>query len=159
LLAYSVRLKKIRMNVRLGNKYQRPWRKTSWRALFDYLRDIFIFSLPIARLPRFLRLLFMQGIDPDFIFLVHPRRKEDISIAWPFALPIRLLLKRRFYPFIRYLPPTILGTVKSPSGTNGLIVSSTWLPEALIRDRKGALKEARRCLCFASKISRKASYI
>jgi len=99
------------------------------------------------------------GVEPKFAFLVHPRRKEDIFIAWPFARPLRILLRNRFYSFIRHLPPTVLDVIKTPAGVHGVIVSSTWLPDALIENRKAALKEARKCIRFVAKLSPRNAYL
>ncbi|MBI2093806.1 MAG: hypothetical protein HYT88_03680 [Candidatus Omnitrophica bacterium] len=132
------------------------WRRGVTSSVCGYLRDLLIAFLPVRRIPRVLRIVLL-GVDPKFVFLVHPRRKEDIYIAWPFAWPFRLLLRRYFYSWLRHLPPTILDVVKTPSGVNGVIVSSTWLPDALIHNRKASLKEARKCIRFAVKLSRKGA--
>ncbi len=134
------------------------WQKGVLKSFCDYLRDILIACYPFRRLPRLAR-IFLLGVDPDFVFLVHPRRKEDIFIAWPFAKPARFLLGRNFYRWIQGFPPTILDVIKTPHGVTGIIISSTWLPESLIHNRTLALRNARKCLRFAARISRKKAYV
>ncbi len=138
--------------------YRNRWKRDTTKATCGYLRDLLIAFLPIPRIPRALRIALL-GTDPKFVFLVHPRRKEDIHIAWPFAWPFRVLLRKYFYLWLQHLPPTVLDIVKTPSGVDGVIVSSTWLPDALIHNRKAALKEARKCIRFAAKLSRKGAYL
>jgi len=138
--------------------YRTPWKKDITQSLVGYLRDLMIALYPFPRMPRFLR-VFLIGADPDFIFLVHPRRKEDVFIAWPFIGPLRILLRKRFYGFIQWMPPTILDVIRTTSGLTGVVVSSTWLPQALIERRKHALREARRCIRFSAKLSRKNAYV
>lgn len=127
-------------------------------SLIGYLRDLLAFVLPLPRLPKWLRIA-LFGVDPNFVFLVHPRRKADVFVAWPFAKPMRFLLGKRFYAFLRLFPPTTLTSVKTPSGSCGIVVSSTWLPEDLSCDKKSALKEAYRCLRFSAKISGRGAYV
>ncbi len=136
----------------------KTWTKNFLRSFFGYLRDLFAYFLPLPRLPKWLRLA-LFGVDASFVFLVHPRRKTDVFIAWPFSKPFRFLLRKYFYAVLRFLPPTTLTQVKTPSGVCGIIVSSTWLPEDLVQNKKAALKEAVRCLRFSAKISKRGTYV
>lgn len=124
-----------------------------------YLRDFIINYIPLSTLPAKLLKLF-YGFVPDFIFLVHPRRSQDIFIGFPGLIVFRKILpKRLFIKFICALPPKVIGYVKIPSGQNGLIVSTTFMPQILIGKRRKALLEARRLIKFCSKISKKTAPI
>lgn len=119
-------------------------------SFLNYVRDLFLFCWP-GRVPTRLKRFFL-GCNPAFVFLVHPRRKEDVFKACSFFKPLRRVLGKRFYHFLAFLPPVIIGRIELPHAMVGLVVTSTWLPELLLSNRKGALKEARRCLQFASKL-------
>lgn len=127
-----------------------------------FLRDYIVFILPIRRLPRVLVKLF-YGVNPEFIFFVHARRREDVYIARPFLVPLRRVFGRKhFSRLIQHLPPFILDTVKvrqKEKIIDGLIVTSIYLPETLLQNNKQSLKEAVRGLLFVARICSKNSII
>ena len=67
-------------------------------------------------------------------------------------MPIRKLLgKSLFLKILRIFPPFVLDTIITQSGTNGLVVTSMFLSEILLNDRRLALKEGIRGLLFVLK--------
>lgn len=128
------------------------WQKNPFLAALTLIRDYVIIILPAKRLPIFI-VKFLYGIKVDFVFFVHGRRSEDIYVALPFMATIRKYVgKRIFYRVLSFLPPVTLSTIKTDSGTNGLIISSPFLPEVLLGNRRAALREAIKCVIFCSKI-------
>lgn len=133
------------------------WRKNPIISSLHILRDTIIFFLPIRRLPPFIvRLLY--GVEPRFIFFIHPRRTEDIYIAFPPAVIMRRLLgKKLFLKVIFLFCPTVVGTIRTPKNINGLVVTSPLLPEFFLKRKKIALREAVRGLYFGSKLAPKGA--
>ena len=133
----------------------RKWHNKPTKTFFRYIRDVIVYFMPIRRLPSTLTKL-LYGINPEFIFFVHPRRSEDIFRGLPFLVFLRRFLsKRQAINLISKLPPIVIGTVKTPTNINGLIISSFSIPEVLIKRRRLTLKEAFRGMSFGSKISKK----
>lgn len=120
-----------------------------------FLRDYFVFILPLKRLPRVLVKLF-YGVNPEFIFFVHARRREDIYIARPFLVLFRRVWgRKRFLRIIKYFPPFVLDTIRvrqNGKTIEGLVVTSKFLPEILLQNNKESLKESFRGLFFVTKI-------
>lgn len=130
----------------------KPWQRNVSISLLHFLRDSFIFILPIKSIPQFI-VKIMYGVKPKFIFFVHPRRTEDIYIAFPPAVLIRRYFgKRLFRMIISLFSPVVLSTVKTSQGIDGLIVTGPILPDVFFEDRKYALKQAIKGLFFASKL-------
>lgn len=125
-------------------------------SFFQYLRDVLIYLCPFSVPDSFkVRLL---NVRPQFIFLGHPRKKEDILLAYPFfRLVRRVLPAKSFYKFVSHLPPAILSPIRTPSGIDGLFITSSWIPDLLFTNRRGASLEIRRCLKFSSKLLSKQS--
>ncbi len=133
----------------------RSWHKNPVLSFFSYLRDTCVFFLPLRRLPYFL-VKFLYGVSPQYIFFVHARRTEDIYVALPFLVPVRKILGRdKFIKMLYYLPPFVLDTLKNRNGPQGLVVTSIFLSEILLKDSKAALRESTKGLSFAAKISPK----
>jgi len=131
------------------------WYRKPLRNFILLIRDSFVFLLPSKRLPRFLIKL-LYGINPKFVFFVHPRRKEDIYFALPFLVPVRKILgRRRFLKIISFFPPFILDIVRTRQGVNGFVVANLCIPEILLNDRKKSLQNTIRSLSFSSKILQK----
>ena len=138
--------------------YTKKWHRNPYLALICYLRDIFVYILPV-KLPLFI-IKIIYGIKPDFIFLVHPRCSEDIFRALPFFTLLRKLIsKKTIIKIFSYCPPCIIATIKTSEKLNGLVLSSFYLPEILLNRNKRALKEAYRCISFSGKTSKKNSYV
>lgn len=117
----------------------------------QYLRDVLIYYCPFP-LPNLIRNYFL-GVKPQFIFLGHPRNKDDILLAYPFfRLLRRFLPTKKFYQFMSLFPPAVLSPVRTPSGIDGLFITSSWIPDLFFKNRRGALLEIRRCLKFSSKL-------
>ena len=124
----------------------KPWHRNPMLSFFFLLRDLIIFLLPIKRLPR-ISAKILYGVDPKFIFFVHARRLEDIYIALPFLVPVRRLLGRAFFlKILRIFPPFTLGTIKTRQGIHGLVTTSIFPSEILLKDRRLALKAGARGL-------------
>ena len=129
--------------------YNKPSIKNLLLSFLAYVRDVILYLWP-ARVPKWIRRLLL-GFQPDYVFLVHPRRKEDVFRAFSFFGPLRAGIGgQRFYRFLAFFPPGILGKVEAPNGVTGLIITSSWLPEALLKNKKKSLLEIRRCLKMAS---------
>ncbi|HBR15760.1 MAG TPA: hypothetical protein DD723_09540 [Candidatus Omnitrophica bacterium] len=141
-----------------GNK-----EKVSWlTSILSFIRDCIIFILPFKHLPRiFVRILY--GVNPDFIFFVHARRREDIYIALPFLVPIRKLLGRnQFSRFLHCLPPFVLDrieVIQDNIHVEGMVVTSIYLPETLLQNNKKSLEESVRGLTFIAKICSKNTVV
>jgi len=102
----------------------------------------------------------LYGIKPDFIFLVHPRRSEDIFRALPFFTVLRKFVsKQAIIKIFTYCPPVAIASIKTPEGIDGIVVSSFYLPEMLLSKNKMALREAYRCIKFSSKLVEDDSYV
>lgn len=128
------------------------WLKNPIISLVHILRDIIIFLLPVRRIPAFIvRLLY--GIKPKFIFFIHPRRTEDIYMAFPASVLMRRFLgKRLFLKVISLFPPTVVSIVRAPQGINGLVVTSPLLPEEFFKNKKKTIREAFKGMLFGSKL-------
>ncbi len=133
------------------------WQKNPIIASLHILRDTIIFLTPLKQIPPFVVKL-LYGVDPKFIFFIHPRRTEDIYMGFPPAVIIRRLLgKRLFLRIIFLFCPTVVSIIRTPQNINGFVISSFFLPEILLRQRKRALREAVRGLSFGSKIAPKGT--
>lgn len=131
------------------------WRKNPILSVLLLLRDAFVYILPVAYLPRCIVKL-LYGVNPKFVFFVHPRRSEDTYIALPFLALIRQIFGKQFFLRVLYLlPPVVLSVVQTKQGIDGLIVSSSLMPEFILGDRKFALKESVKGLRFSSKVAQK----
>ncbi|MBI5144795.1 MAG: hypothetical protein HZA27_01255 [Candidatus Omnitrophica bacterium] len=134
---------------------RKTWQRGPVTSFLFLLRDAIIFLLPIKRLPRFI-VKALLGINPEFIFFVHARRSEDIYVALPFLVPIRRFLGRTlFLKILHTFPPFVLDTIRTESGIDGLVITSIFLSETLLNDRRFALKEGVKGLFFGSKLAPK----
>lgn len=135
----------------------------SWTvSLLKYFRDATVQILPIRHLPACI-LKMLYGSVPDFIFFVHARRREDIYVALPFLVPLRKIIGRKsFAKLTPYLPPFVLDKVTVNQGgkkNHGLVVTSLFLPETLLKNNKRSFKESVRGLNFISKICQKQTVV
>jgi predicted amino acid dehydrogenase len=136
-----------------GRNWQRKW----WFSLFSFLRDTFVYILPIRHLPEIISKI-CYGINPKFVFFVHPRRLEDVYVALPFLGWIRRIFgKKIFLKTLRLVPPMVLSSIRTLQGVNGLIISSSLMPEFILGNRRLALKESIKGLHVSSKIAQKAA--
>lgn len=139
------------------NKSGSTWQRDPFISLLHLLRDTIVFFLPVKRIPRFI-VKVLYGIYPKFIFFVHARRTEDIWIALPFLVPFRRFLGRKLFTKISYLfPPFVLDTIHTDKGTDGLVVTSIFLSEILLINKRIALREGLKGLFFSAKIARKGA--
>ena len=139
--------------------YRTKWGKSSFPSFFQYLRDWVIYYLPVRRLPGALIRRF-YGVSPRFVFLVHPRRSEDIFVALPFLSVLRRFLsKTKALKLIRKIPPFVITPIRTEAGHDGVVVSGLHLPESLMGGRKETLKEYYRALKFVTKITDKGSFL
>ncbi|MGB2599432.1 MAG: hypothetical protein WBC99_03200, partial [Candidatus Omnitrophota bacterium] len=139
--------------------YRTKWVKRPISSFFQYLRDYLIFYLPIPYLPYFV-LRTLYGVIPKFVFLVHPRRSEDIFIALPFLSILRKFLpKTKAVKLIKKIPPFVIATIKSPTGLEGVVISSLYLPKFLIKSRRKTLREYFRTIKFVGKITHGKTYM
>ncbi|MBI1976429.1 MAG: hypothetical protein HYS56_02860 [Candidatus Omnitrophica bacterium] len=134
------------------------WQNPHFLSVIFFLRDVIIFILPVKRLPRVLVKL-LYGISPRFVFLVHARRTEDTYVGLPILSVLRRILgKKIFLRILSWVPPLVLGTVKTPQGVNGLIVTGGGLlPEVIFLKKKASLKKAVQCLIFSAKLCERNS--
>jgi len=138
--------------------YSKTWHRNPYLALICYIRDIFIYAIPFKMPSLVIKCLY--GINSDFVFLVHPRRSEDVFRALPFFTPLRKFIsKKTIIKIFNFCPPVVIATIKTPAGINGIVISSFYLPEMLLRKNKVTLKEARRCIKLSSKIVKNYSYV
>lgn len=138
--------------------YREFWKRNTFLSLVTYLRDAIIQIIPF-KLPQFLRTS-LYGPNIKFIFIVHPRRKEDVFIAAPFLGPLRKILPSKVcYKFVELLPASVLCTVKTNSGVNGIVVYKLTLPETMLAQKKKCLRDAYSFLRFASKISDEGTFV
>jgi len=136
-------------------KTGKTWQKNPIFSLLHFIRDAVIFILPVRRVPSFL-VKALYGVKPKFVFFVHPRRTEDIYTGFPPAVLLRKILgKKIFLRFFYKFPPFVLSSVKTPSGIDGLVISSPFLPENFFRNKRDILKEAFRGFYFGSKLVKK----
>ncbi len=138
--------------------YRELWQRNVPSSLACYVRDLIVQWLPF-KLPRFIRRT-LYGRNVRFVFVVHPRRKDDIFIAAPFLSPLRKYLPSKLcYKIIQMLPASVLCTVTTEYGVTGVVVYKLSLPETMLSERKKCLKESHSFLRFASKISERGSFI
>ncbi len=143
--------------------YARERGKIAWQnprvfSLFYFLRDAIVFLLPIGKLSHQLVKL-LYGVSPQFIFLVHARRTEDTYVGLPILSLVRRMLGRKvFFNILQWLPPLVLGTIKTSQGIHGLVVTAGGiLPEHIFLKKKASLKKAVQALVFSSKLCKKNS--
>lgn len=128
------------------------WQRRPLVSSWHRFRDLIVFLLPVRRLPRFLIKL-LYGVVPEFVFFIHPRRTEDIYVAFPPAVILRRLLGRKlFIKVISLFTPTVLSTIKTPSGINGVVVTSPLLSENFFSKRTKSVREAMKGLLFSAKL-------
>lgn len=136
-------------------KNKKSWQRNPVISLLHFFRDSIIFILPVKRLLPFI-VKILYGVKPKFIFFVHPRRTEDVYIAFPPAVLIRRYFGKIFFRAILSLfSPVVISTVKTSQGVDGLIVSGPLLAELFFKDKRCALKQAIKGLFFASKLLQK----
>ncbi len=122
--------------------YESKWRKRGLASFIGYLRDILTQVSPNCLINK----------TADFIFLVHPRRYEDIFIALPFLSFLAVFPSRVRNNILAALPPFILDEITDHEGFKGLIVSTITVPEWLIKNRQKAFRKSLQCIRFSSKI-------
>jgi predicted amino acid dehydrogenase len=133
------------------------WQNPRIASTIYLLRDLVISFLPLIKLPKFL-VKILYGVEPSFVFYVHPRRTEDIYVGFPILAFIRRILgKDLFLKLLPLLPPVVLGTIKTERGVHGLVLTSFVLPSDIMKRTKQSLKLAVRALFFASKICRQGT--
>lgn len=143
--------------------YKEKKRLVPWFAsLVCYLRDCVISCIPIRHLPKFI-IKALYGVNPDFVFFVHARRREDIYIALPFLVPLRKLLGRKsFSKFVHHLPPFVLDKItvnQNNRKIEGMVVTSIYLPETMLQNNKKSLRQSILGLNYISKISQKNTVV
>lgn len=128
-------------------------------GLHSLIRDFLISILPEKLIPRFfIRVLY--GGKTDFVFLVHPRHKDDIYNTIPLLgilrkiLPEKILLK-----ILRACPAYVVAAVKWPNITRGLVVSTSIMPEDLFNKREETILELKRIVDFLRKIAEDRIYV
>lgn len=127
--------------------------------MFGYFRDVLINLLPFKELPHFLTKS-IYGFKPDFIFLIHPRRIEDIFIAKPFLHFIsRVVPPFIFRKITSFSPAYVVGKVETKEGLRGFIVTNGITPEYMIGNKRVTLYCVKRILNFIKKISNKNCYV
>lgn len=137
--------------------YSEVWYKKPIASFWGYVRDFIIYFLPIPQLPSWLT-RWLYGVDAKFVFFIHPRRSEDIFIAAPFFTLLRRFFdKQTTLKIIAKFPPIVIGRIKTPKNVEGLVLSSFFVPEILIKARRSTLKEAFMGISFARKISTKGA--
>lgn len=139
--------------------YRIVWQRNWLFSLMGCFRDGIVNLIPVNKLPLFIiRLLY--GIRPKFVFLVHARRSQDIFVGYPFLAPFRRYIsKPTLLSIARKLPPIVVGKVITPQKVNGLTIFSPFVPEKFLEDRRTSLKEARRIISLACRISDVSSFI
>ena len=135
----------------------RVWQKNPIISSLHVLRDAIIFFLPIKQIPSFIVKL-LYGVEPKFIFFIHPRRTEDIYMAFPPSVIMRRILgKNLFIKTISLFPPVVLSNIQTPQGIDGLVLTSPLLSENFLKNRKGSLREAIKGLYFGSKLVKRGA--
>ncbi len=132
--------------------YQTKWRRKLLVSFAGYVRDFFINVCIPVPLPESFQKIF-YGDNVQFAFYVHPRRPEDIFVALPFLSFLKYLIPGNIFARVfSAFPPFVLEKVKCENGMSGVVISSVALPEWLLRNRRGAIREGVRGLQFANKI-------
>ncbi len=133
------------------------WRSSRILSIFCLLRDLGVSLLPFPRIPTSL-VKILYGVEPSFIFYVHPRRTEDIYIGFPILSLVRRIVGRNlFLRLLPILPPIILGSIKVGGEVHGLVISSFVLPIDIMKRTKQSLKLTIRALFLASKLCKGGS--
>ena len=140
-----------------SNGHSKKPRHTEQRLVrnSDVLRDFFVALLPVRILPeRWIRKFY--GFNPDFIFLTHPRSLDDIYQSWPAGKILRKYLSERvLLKFLTFCPCYVIGSVLSPTGLRGLMITTTYVPTSLLSSQTQTMKLLGRIFRFIKKISTK----
>lgn len=141
------------------SKSGKSWKKNSMVSLWQELRDIALFYWPSRRIPSCM-INFLYGVKPRFIFFIHPRRTEDLYTGFPPSVLLRRILGRKnFLKINRFFFPTIISSIRTPKNVNGLVVSSSLLPQVFLKNKNLAFKEAVRGLQFCLKFLPRGSVV
>lgn len=138
-------------------EFGKQWQKNPIIASLHILRDTIVFLLPVRQIPSFM-VKFLYGVRPKFIFFIHPRRTEDIYMAFPPSVIMRRILgKNLFIKIISLFPPVVLSKIQTPQNVDGLILTSPLLPENFLKNRKKSFREAMKGLYFGSKLVKRGA--
>lgn len=128
------------------------WQNPLVSSTICLIRDWLLSLVPIPRLPKILVKL-IYGVDPKFVFYLHPRRTEDLYVGFPILSFIRRVLgKKLFLRFLSMTRPVVLDYVKAEKGVEGLVIASLVLPADIIKRTKQSLRLTIHALFLASKI-------
>lgn len=123
------------------------------------LRDIFISLLPVKQLPVWW-IQRLYGRDATFVFLTHPRDKEDIYFTFPLLGKLRRVIPSQWIlGFLSLFPCFVAAKVDSPQGLRGFFISTPLLPSVLFQNRDKTLKNAQKIIQFVRKITTQKVYI
>ncbi|MBD3426046.1 MAG: hypothetical protein GF409_02295 [Candidatus Omnitrophica bacterium] len=123
-------------------------------SMIAHVRDFVVSFLPITRLPNSIVKL-LYGFQPDYVFLIHPRRIEDILVGVPyFRILKKLLPAKLFLKLVAVTPAYVVGKMTSNKGINGLLVTNAVLPSEMLRRRRKTLQNIKKLTSFIQKISK-----
>ena len=139
--------------------YRRNWHRNTLFSVFSHLRDLIVNIIPVRRLPAFI-VKILYGFSPDFIFLIHPRRVEDLLVGEPYFKILRKILPARlFLWYVTRTPAYSIGKMISSQGLKGLLVTNAILPKYMLRSRRTTLRNVKCILGFLEKISKDRCYV
>lgn len=136
----------------------RMW-KVRGIGLLAIVRDFLINLVPVKSLPVNLVAKF-YGFLPTFIFLTHPRGRDDIYGIAPILRPIsRVIPERILFWLISRCPCYVVAYVTSREHLRGVVISTTYLPNVLFSSRKNTLQTLRKIFAFIKKITQGKIYV
>jgi predicted amino acid dehydrogenase len=104
------------------------------------------------RVPHLARRLY--AVEPDIVFLTHPRDMDDVYATLPFFRKVtRLIPERLALRLLAWSPCFVVATIRGPHGIQGMVVSTSLLPAQLVGERTRALDNARRITQFVKRVS------
>lgn len=124
------------------------------------LRDFLVNALPSKITPKFL-VNSLYGKKVDFIFLVHPRHKEDIYKTVPLLKFITRFIPEKFIlKILTKCPAYVIAKSEwKERDLRGLIVSTSIMPDELLIKRDNTLSELKRIVSFIKKIATGKVYV
>ena len=131
-------------------------RKVTFESL---LRDFLVYILPIKKLPKRL-IKRLYGSPPNFIFLVHPRNKEEIYKVSPFLKNIKLFIPEKlFMKLISFCPFYVVSTAEWNNELYGWIISTSMLPEEMFSSADKISASVEKIIKFLRKFSHNSMYV
>jgi predicted amino acid dehydrogenase len=126
---------------------------------FSFLKDIVLYKTRLGERDGVVRRALDYG-PVDYVFLAHPRSREDIFGIAPFLrFFAALTTSNRFNRIAGISPVYAVSSFVWDGKPHGLVVSTTVMPEPLVVERNATLAIVEGALAYLRKISRGPLYV